>query len=226
MEHLTATVREVIHETSTTFLVRLALPEPLVFKPGQYVMVQIDDEHVKPYSIASPPSEKAYIEFCIRRVEGGYVSSYMYNLKPNQRLKLMGPVGSFVLREVTTDIVFLATGTGISSLKGMIDTIFERGTEKEIWLFFGNRTEDEIIYREHFEELAKQHKNFHFIPCLSRASDIWKGERGYAQDVMKKHLANPKEKDVYICGVAAMVEQAAGVCKAMGFRNVYFEKYV
>ncbi len=223
-----AVVKEVIQATSTVCLPRLVVKD-LSFMPGQYMLVKAvigGQTFVKPYSIASLPSKKDYIEFCIRIV--GTVSKYMASLKPGEKLELMGPGGNFTLKEpLLNDVVFVATGTGISSLRPMIDAIFEKGTGKNIWLFFGNRTEDEIVYRSHFEELTKN-RNFHFVPVVSRPDDRWKGERGHVQDALKKHIASPGDMDIYICGVLAMVEEAAKIAEEMGFKkeNIYFEKYV
>lgn len=222
-----ATVKEVVQATSTVCLPRLLLTG-LNFKPGQFILVKamIGGKHVvKPYSIASPSSKKDYIELCIRKA--GLVSDYMCSLKPGDKLDVMGPAGHFVLKELQNDVIFVATGTGISALFPMINTIFEKGTDKQVWLFFGNRTEDEIIYRDYFENLA-QNKNFRFIPILSRADETWKGERGHVQDALRKYITDPSDMEIYICGVLAMVEEVAKIAEDMGFKKekIYYEKYV
>jgi len=230
MPRITAVVKEVIQATPTACLPRLKLDSHIDFKPGQFVLVFIAIDRtqvVKPYSIASPPSNKKHIELCIRRA--GTVSNYMCGLKPGTRIEIQGPGGHFVLKEpILNDAIFAATGTGISALRPMIDMIFEKGTDKEIWLFFGNRTEDEIIYREEFEKLAAEHANFHFIPVLSRADETWQGERGHVQDALRKFVTDPGNREIYICGVLAMVEEVAKIAEGMGFRKekIYFEKYV
>lgn len=230
MPRITAAVEEVIQATPSVCLPRLKPSAQIEFKPGQFVLVfiTIDGKQVvKPYSIASSPSNKKNIELCIRKA--GPVSNYMCSLTPGAKLEIQGPAGHFTLEEpIKNDVVFAATGTGISALKPMIDAILEKGTDKEIWLFFGNRTEDEIIYRDHFEELARKNKNFHFVPVLSRASESWQGERGHVQDVLRKHIPNPEDREIYICGVLAMVEEVTKIAEEMGFRKekIYFEKYV
>ncbi|MBI4167611.1 MAG: hypothetical protein HY515_01500 [Candidatus Aenigmarchaeota archaeon] len=211
-------------------IVRIKPAKWVDFKPGQYFQVFIpDDGSVKPYSVSSPPSNQDYAEFCVKRVEGGHASNFMFHTKAGDKLKMQGPMGRFILQDnINNDIIFAATGTGISSIKPMIQTIFERGTGREIWLFFGVRTENDIIYKKDFEAIAAKHKNFHFIPSLSRASKTWNGERGYVQDTMKKLIKDVINKDIYLCGVAEMVEQMRKIAEELGFpkEKIHFEKYV
>ncbi len=212
-------------------VVKIKPSKPLGFKPGQYFQFFIpgDDAVVKPYSVSSPPSNHDYLEFCIKRVEGGRASNYMFRTKPGDKLTLQGPMGGFVLQDrIDNDIIFVATGTGISSLKPMIKAIFERGTDKRIWLFFGVRTENDIIFRDEFGKLSTEHDNFYFVPCLSRASDDWRGERGYVQDVMKRRIMGISGKDIYLCGLDVMVEQMKTIAEELGFpkEKIHFEKYV
>ena len=120
----------------------------------------------------------------------------------------------------------MATGTGISSLKPMVDEIFRRRAKHEVWLFFGVRTENDIIYRKDFEQLARSFDNFRFIPVLSD-SPIPEFEHGYVQDAFRK-LISPKGQDVYICGLYVMVDEVRQICMDMGFppEKIHFEKYI
>jgi len=210
---------------------RLRPEKMFEFKPGQYIMVSIKKDSWilrKPYSIAST-QDKDYIELCIKIVPNGFVSNFMASAKKGDSLEIAGPYGIFVLREpVKNDVIFAATGTGISALKPMIDTVFKKGTDKNVWLFFGVRTEDEIIYRKEFDNLAKKHKNFGFIPVLSQAGPGWKGEKGHVQDAVKKYIKDPKGKEIYLCGVLAMVEEMIKMVQEMGFDKdkIYYEEYV
>ena len=118
----------------------------------------------------------------------------------------MGPFGFFLLDyPLKDDAVFLATGSGISGVHGMIKYLFEEGTDKEAWLFFGNKTQDEIIYRKFYENLAEKNKNFHFIPVLSR--EDWDGEKGHVQDVIPKYIKDYNKYGYYICGLNVMVNE-------------------
>ncbi len=235
MKRYLTKVKQVITASPTVVIVKLQLPKDNDFnqKPGQFVSVFVPKDNgviVKPYSIASPPSQKNSIELCIKVVEGGYVSNYLNNVKVGQEIMIFGPVGRFILREpVSKDVIFLATGTGISAIKPMMQTIFEKGTKNQIWLFFGVKNEDEIIYKKEFDDLAKKHKNFHFIPVISQAkTKKWKGEIGHVQKSFQKYFTKPKDEEVYICGVLAMVREVRELAKKIGFKEekIYFEEYI
>ncbi len=222
MEKISAKVIENRMETPTVCVLRLKAD----IKPhaaGQYVMVYVNNE-MKPYSIANV-NEKDIVELCIKVVPEGHVSNLMAKMKKGDELEISQPMGPFRLHEDTKNkIVFTATGTGVSSLKPMADFLLENDS-REIWLFLGVKEEKEIIYRKHFEGLQKKHKNFHFVPVCSR-DNSWKGEKGYVQDAIKKKIKSPKEFDVYLCGVKAMVDELKTIAEQMGFANVYLEKYV
>ena len=233
MGNYRATVSGISWSGSDIAILRLSFAGgvPFTFKPGQYILVYVkagEESHIKPYSIASPPSEKGFIELCIKVVPEGVVSHYMSSMKGGETIEISGPGGIFTLQEeIKNDIIFAATGTGISSLKPMIETIFEQGTSKEVFLFFGAKTAGEILYRKGFESLARKHRNFHFIPVVSQDPGF-PGEKGHVQDIIPKYVKSPRGKDLYICGVLKMVEETIRWAEGFGFekRKIHFEKYV
>ncbi len=223
-------VREVIRATSRVVILRLAAEKPFSFLPGQFIQVVLErggKKVRKAYSIASFPEDGSLIELCIRIVEGGFASNCLANVKPGQFLEAEGPFGHFILQnEVNNDIIFLAAGAGIAALKPMIESALKKGASHDVWLFFGVRTEKDILYREEFEALAASHKIFHFIPVLSQ-SESRDYERGYVQDAFRR-MIKPGNQDVYICGFYDMVDDARAACRELGFpdEKVHFEKYV
>ena len=227
------TVSKVIHETPTVVLLRLKFDGgvPFTFKSGQYIHVILEkDEKLiyKPYSITSAPQEKNYIELCVKRVEGGFASNYLCDLKGGETITIMGPIGIFILKEpLTKEIFFVATGSGISAPLSMILDLLNSKFKEKIALVFGNRTEDEIIYRKLLEKLEKENDNFKVYNVLSRPDSNWKGSVGHVQDVLQKIIKDPQNSDVYICGVVAMVEEVSKWAESIGFsrQKIHFEKY-
>ncbi len=201
------------------------------FIAGQFMMVHLEKDakpHKKPYSIASSPSLHKKIELSIKKVEGGYVSSWFFTLKEGDTIHTSLPYGFFTVREPWQDnIVFVGTGTGVAPLRGMIRALYEKGCTKDIWLIFGNRYETDVLYHDEWRELEKKHKNFHFIPTVSRPQ-TWKGETAYVQEIVKKTFAGRSTGlDFYGCGLVPMCQQLKSTLLEMNIpkEQIHFEQF-
>jgi phenol hydroxylase P5 protein len=229
----TLVVKDVVDISPTTYVVRFVMDngeEVFDFQPGQFLSIFAEKEGravSRPYSIASPPHEKEHLELCIKVVEGGFMSNYLHRVAPRTKLRAMGPLGRFILLEpILNDIAFVATGTGVAPFVCMLKHIFHRGTNFEMHLFFGVRYVRELIYRDLFEVLAKEHDNFHFHPTISRPeTPEWEGRVGYVQKAIEEEIEDPSNMHAYICGLHKMVEETKNLCEGMGFPLVRFEKW-
>ncbi|MBI4433000.1 MAG: hypothetical protein HY592_05955 [Candidatus Omnitrophica bacterium] len=228
-----ATVTRIVSLTDTVkhFVLEYAPEADTRFIAGQFMMVHLEKDgqpHKKPYSIASSPSLDHKIELCIKLVEGGYVSNWFFNLKEGDVLHTSLPYGVFTLREPWEDnLVFVGTGTGIAPLRGMIQNLYEKGCQKEIWLIFGNRFETDILYLDEWRTLEKKHKNFHFIPTVSRPKS-WTGETAYVQDVVKKLFGGKTSGlDFYGCGLVPMCKALKETLIGMNIpkEKIHFEQF-
>ncbi|MCL4326059.1 MAG: FAD-dependent oxidoreductase [Candidatus Thermoplasmatota archaeon] len=228
-------VIENVTDTESTYLLRLerGASWPFDYDPGMFITVFIPRNEKPPltrsYSIASPPSQKGYLELCIKRVEGGFGSNYLCDRKPGDVLDITKPLGVFTLKETGhKNILFLATGTGIAPFKSMIESIYENKLKnKQLWLFFGVRTQKDIIYRHRMEELAGITKDyFHYIVSLSREplDSNWKGERGHIEDIIKKYIPDVNDTDAYICGLPVMVNETVALLEKLGIPEKYIFK--
>lgn len=204
------------------------------FIAGQFMMVHLEKDakpHKKPYSIASSPSLPKKIELSIKKVEGGYVSTWFFGLKEGDVIHTSLPYGFFTVREPWEEnIVFVGTGTGVAPLRGMIHKLYEQGCTKDIWLIFGNRYETDILYDAEWRDLEKKHKNFHYIPTVSRPTDPskWKGETAYVQDIVKRVFAGKTTGlDFYGCGLVPMCQQLKATLIEMGVpkEKIHFEQF-
>jgi ferredoxin-NADP reductase len=204
------------------------------FVPGQWLSVRVvspdGEEFTRAYSLASPPSENGHFAFCLNRVQDGFMSNYLCDLAEGSQITFQGPFGDFILRPPLRDTVFIATGTGIAPFRSMLHWLFadpERHRQREFWLLFGTRREQDIYYREEFERLASAHSNFLFLPTLSRATPEWKGRRGYVQDRLPAVVGARKDMQAYICGLDKMVTANRDLLKGLGWERsaIRFEKY-
>jgi ferredoxin-NADP reductase len=170
--------------------------EPFQYLAGQYVGVRYKG-HSRAYSLASSPTRDT-VEICVRRVPDGRLSPHLVaGLEVGDEVTMRGPRGDLVLDDSSpNDLVFLATGTGVAPLKGMIDDVFETGFDefegdrRNVWLFLGAAWKDDLPYHEAFETHAAERDNFHYVPCLSRESYLsdWDGETDYVQHALMKHV--------------------------------------
>jgi ferredoxin-NADP reductase len=204
------------------------------FAPGQWLSVKATtpdgEEMTRAYSIASPPSENSHFAFCLNRVQDGYMSNYLCNLDTGAQIAFQGPFGNFILHPPARDTVFIATGTGIAPLRSMLHWLLaepDRHQERQFWLLFGARREQDIYYRGEFETLAAKHANFHFLPTLSRPEADWNGRRGYVQEHLPEIVGNRTDMHAYICGLAKMVKANRDFLKNLGWdrSSIRYERY-
>src|SRR5208283_3262738 len=204
------------------------------FVPGQWLSVVAstseNEEMTRAYSIASPPSENGHFAFCLNRVQDGFMSNYLCGLDQGAQIAFQGPFGDFILRPPLRDTVFIASGTGIAPFRSMLHWLLaesDRHQGRQFWLLFGSRREQDIYYREEFEQLAAEHANFHFLPTLSRGSAEWKGLRGYVQERLAEIVGIRTDMHAYICGLDKMVKGNRELLKSLGWdrTSIRYEKY-
>jgi len=129
-------------------------------------------------------------------------------------------MGVFTLPDdlMERDIYFVSTGSGISPFRSMINWLYENETPfKNIKLFFGTRTEKDIVYREELERLQEQMPNFEYVPTLSREKIP-----GIAEGYVHKHYLDLIDSSdtkpwVYYCGWGGMISQGRFELSKRGF---------
>lgn len=207
---------------------------PFVFDAGQFISLTVarnGQEYTRAYSIASPPRADGRFDLCLNRVPDGFFSNYLCDLATGSELVFTGPHGFFTVeRPVRHDLVFIATGTGIAPIRGMLLDLFPRepASPYQVCLLFGVRYPETILYREDFERMAQEHANFRFVPTLSRPPEQWQGATGYVQEQLRKRFAGRKDFAAYACGLKAMVDDVRGILKkefGLERKQIRYEKY-
>jgi len=203
------------------------------FIPGQWLSLKQTkpdgEELTRAYSIASRPDGKRFA-LCLNRVQDGFMSNYLCDLEEGAEISVQGPFGNFILRPPLRDTIFIATGTGIAPYRSMLQWLFadhERHWDKNFWLLFGSRTEKDIYYHREFLALAAEHKNFQYLPTLSRGDENWKGLRGYVQEHGGEIVNGRTDMHAYICGLDKMVSANRELLKDRGWdrKSILYEKY-
>ncbi|ALV08485.1 FAD-binding oxidoreductase [Roseateles depolymerans] len=199
-------------------VVRVVLRTPpataLAFLPGQYIDVIGAGGLRRSYSVANAPQDDHLIELHIREVPGGEMSQYWFrDAKPNDLLRLRGPLGTFFLRGHTDrDLVFLATGTGIAPVKAMLEGLARADSAtlpRSIHVYWGGRQPADLYWRpEEDHRLDALRPLLSFVPVLSRADSAWEGTRGHVQSALLAQGPDLQNAVVYACGSDAMIRDA------------------
>jgi ferredoxin-NADP reductase len=212
------------------------------FVAGQWLSFKTNmpdgEEITRAYSIASPPSDDNRFALCLNRVQDGFMSNFLCDMKEGEEIHCQGPFGDFILRPPMRDTIFIATGTGIAPFRSMLRWLFAPGSVSDqaaqarhqghqLYLIFGNRTEQDIYYHDEFQRLAQQHANFRYLPTLSRGGPDWQGLRGYVQEHVSAIAQGRTDMHAYVCGLDKMVKANRDLLKSLGWdrKSILYEKY-
>jgi CDP-4-dehydro-6-deoxyglucose reductase len=204
----------------------------LEFAPGQWVSFTEDvngQAITRAYSIASAPDGTNRFELCLNLVENGHLSPRLFQMKPGETISMQAPLGTFVLRYPNREALFVATGTGIAPFRAILQAHLNEASPA-ITLLFGVRYEAGLLYRAEFEAMAARFPKFRFWPTLTRPGPDWRGRTGRVQthlDEAALHQGQPRDLDVYLCGLKEMVDSVRNTLKGMGFgrKQIFYEKY-
>ena len=174
---------------------------------------------IRAYSMANYPDEKGIIKFNIRiaspppgmDVPPGVMSSWTFNLKPGDKVKVFGPFGEFFAKETQAEMVFVGGGAGMAPMRSHIfDQLLRIHTDRKITFWYGARSLNEMFYVEEFDALADKYDNFEWRVALSDPlpEDDWDGDTGFIHNVLyenylKSHDA-PEDCEYYMCGPPMM----------------------
>jgi ferredoxin-NADP reductase len=209
-------------------------PPRFGFVAGQWLSFKTNksdgEEIVRAYSIASPPDGDNKFALCLNRVQDGFMSNFICDMKEGDEISCQGPFGDFILRPPMRDTIFIATGTGIAPFRAMLHWLLgdeARHQGKQIYLIFGNRTEKDIYYHDEFLHREREHANFHYLPTLSRGGVEWQGLRGYVQEHVPAIAQGRTDMHAYICGLDKMVKANRDLLKSLGWdrKSILYEKY-
>jgi CDP-4-dehydro-6-deoxyglucose reductase len=229
----TATVNRVQDLTHDVRELEITLVEPpaISFKPGQFISFEVPKKGfsvpvVRPYSIASPPSQGNRLTLLFNLVADGPGSTYLYSLRVGDQTTFKGPAGSFWLKDdATRDLLFVATGTGVAPIRSMIAAQLERRTAQAVTLFWGLRSQRDLFYQEEFRALSQQFPKFTFVTTLSRLEEGWTGATGRVTALVVDRVTSVRNLAVYLCGNSGMIQEVTALVRARGLCPIHKEKY-
>ena len=196
---------------------------------------KVDTHILRAYSMASYPEEKGLIMLNVRiatpplrdlTLPPGQMSSYIWSLKPGDKVTISGPFGEFFAKETDAEMVFIGGGAGMAPMRSHIfDQLKRIKTNRKISFWYGARSLKEMFYQDEFDQLAKEHPNFTWHIALSDAQpeDNWTGYTGFIHNVLyenylKNHKA-PEDCEFYMCGPPMMTKSTIDMLHSIGVED-------
>jgi Na+-transporting NADH:ubiquinone oxidoreductase subunit F len=190
------------------------------FDVWRYVST-VDEPVVRAYSMANYPGETGIIMLNVRVAsphprapEGtppGKMSSYIFNLKPGDKVTISGPYGEFFINDSDSEMIYIGGGAGMAPLRSHIFELFKNlKTNRKVTYWYGGRSLRELFYIDHFRAIEKEFPNFKFHIALSepQPEDNWTGYTGFIHQVVLDNclLDHPAPEDIeyYLCGPPMM----------------------
>jgi len=199
---------------SNVVRLRLKLPsaQRLQFLAGQYIDVLLKGGKRRAFSIASCPSLEDEIELHIRHVEGGDFTGFVFDeLKVRDILRIEGPQGNFFIRndQEHRPMILMGGGTGFAPLKSMIENLLEQGDRREIHLYWGAQTREELYLDELAADWSARYEHIHYRRAVSNpespADDAFSG---FVHQAVVSDFPDLSGFDVYMSGPPAMIDAA------------------
>jgi Na+-transporting NADH:ubiquinone oxidoreductase subunit F len=179
----------------------------------------VPEPAIRAYSMANYPEENDIVMLNVRiatpppgkDVPPGIMSSYIFNLKPGDKVTISGPFGEFFARETENEMVFVGGGAGMAPMRSHIfDQLRRLKSKRKMTFWYGARSYREMFYVDDFNQLQAENPNFKWHIGLSepKPEDNWTGYTGFIHNVLyenylKNHPA-PEDCEYYLCGPPMM----------------------
>lgn len=159
--------------------------------------------------IATPPWDASKNGFA--SVNPGICSSYIFSLKPGDKVTVSGAYGEFHIKDTDNEMLYIGGGAGMAPLRSHIFHLFHTlKTGRKVSYWYGARSLREVFYQDEFDKIAKEFPNFTFNLALSepKPEDNWTGLTGFIHQVLhdtylSKH-EEPEDIEYYLCGPPMM----------------------
>ena len=217
-----------------------------------------DEPVFRAYSMANHPAEGNIVMLNIRiatppwdrskntwmNVNPGVCSSYIYSLKPGDKVTVSGPYGEFFIKETANEMVYIGGGAGMAPMRSHLFHLFHTlKTQRKVTFFYGGRSKKELFYLDDFRQIEKEFPNFKFHVALSEPlpEDNWKEKKnlndegdgfvGFIHETVIEHHFKlheaPEDIEVYFCGPPLMNQAVLKMCDDWGIpeENVDFDDF-
>ena len=205
------------------------------FKMWDLIARNDNPEEFRAYSMANHPAEGNIVMLNVRIAHPppqqwdappGIASSYIFNLKPEDKVTISGPYGEFFIKDTNREMVYVGGGAGMAPLRSHLFHLFHTlKTGRKVSYWYGARSKREMFYDDHFKAIEDKFSNFSYHVALSDPmdEDNWTGYKGFIhQVVLDNYLTNhedPTEIEYYMCGPPMMNKAVMGMLDDLGVED-------
>lgn len=206
---------------------------PFEFLPGYFVGIQAEIPGLgfrrSPYCLASPPDGDPRFDLVVRLVPEGPLSCYLAGLSVGDTICFRGPSGRSMLpRDPALELVLMATGVGVGPFLSLVDFLLLNGSRPRVRFYWGLRQVEDICLLDRLDDLRARHAGFGYAISLSEPPEGWTGMRGRVTETVPPLLETLGDKQFYLVGNGAMVEEMhaalsdQGVDEVLIYKECYF----
>ena len=205
------------------------------YKMWDLIAKNDNPEEFRAYSMANNPAEGIIVMLNVRIAHPpphkwdappGIASSYIFNLKPGDKVTISGPYGEFFIKDTDREMVYVGGGAGMAPLRSHLFHLFHTlKTGRKVSYWYGARSKREMFYDDHFKAIEDKFPNFNYHVALSDPmdSDNWTGFTGFIHQVvldnyLSKH-EDPTEVEYYMCGPPMMNKAVMGMLYDLGVED-------
>lgn len=204
---------------------------------------EVGETVIRTHSMANYPDEKGIVKFNVRiatpppdsdKIPPGKMSSWLFSLKPGDKVLVHGPFGQFFARNTDHEMIFVGGGSGMAPMRSHIfDQLKRLHSKRKISFWYGARSLREAFYVDECNKLQADEENFTWHLALSEPlpEDHWTGQTGFIHDVLydqylKDHPA-PEDCEYYLCGPPAMSKAVIEMLLNIGVdrENILFDDF-
>ena len=200
------------------------------YKPGQFMIInlvrngKVSESH--PFTISSSPTSDK-ISISVKSV-GDFTSTIPYT-KISDKAYIDAPYGRFTfLNHDSKNLVFIAGGIGVTPFISMLRYIYDKKLDRNVTLIWGNKTGNDIGFKEELEKMANETPKIKIIHVMSNQDD-WQGEKGFVNaEKLKRLISNIQDSQFFICGPPRMMFLVKRDLRSLGVeRNrIHYEKFL
>jgi NAD(P)H-flavin reductase len=221
LPHL-ATITEIEPQTPDTTMLRVLLDDPTLarsftYRPGQFAELSIFGIGECPISIASTPTRKGFLEFCVRAV--GQVTNALHELDVGSKIGIRGPYGNFfpLPEPEGRNLLFIGGGIGLAPLRSLINYVLDnRGHYGEVEIVYGARTPQDLVFKDELNSWGEQEGVTVYL-TVDRGDERWRGPVGFVPPFLREIAPSPQEKVAFTCGPPIMMKLVMEALEEMGF---------